>query len=300
MSCIKIKKISKFISIAANVASNTLPNITDVQKTNFSVDMNNFEKIENWTPCDDLIVQCKNSNYAVVILNTPINFSTNQQFVVNLWNQAKVRVTVNGGTQRWFQWLKINGQEFQEILIPDIITGDMDSLPNHVLNYFQKSGTKVIVTPDQDETDYIKALRELNIYCNTENLGIDIVYVMVDTCGRFDQMMANINTLFKTKYIFQSVKIFQIASSSLTWLLPKGYNAISIPINLRKNQEWCSLIPIGAPCNVISTGLKWNLNNTKLEFGTLVSTSNTYDGSAVVTIQTDGPVIWSMSIATMI
>ncbi|KAJ8928337.1 hypothetical protein NQ314_019113 [Rhamnusium bicolor] len=202
---------------------------TQTVNTTSEVEMNNIQKVENWTPCEDLIVQYKNSNYAVVILNTPISFSFNQQFVLNLWNQ-----------------------------------GDMDSLPKDVLNYFHKGSTKVIITPDQDETDYTKALKELNIYCSTQNLDIDIIYVLVDTCGRFDQIMANVNTLFKSKHIFESVKIFQIASSSLTWLLSRGYHSISIPVNLRKNQEWCSLLPIGAPCIVTSTGLKWNLGKQEI------------------------------------
>lgn len=83
---------------------------------------------------------------------------------------------------------------------------------------------------------------------------------MAETVGRFDQIMANINTLFKARNIAPGLQIYQLASDSMTWLLDQGSHEIAIPAVLREHQEWCALIPVGNPCQITTTGLKWNLS----------------------------------------
>lgn len=50
-----------------------------------------------------------------------------------------------------------------------------------------------------------------------------------------------------------------MASDSITWLLKPGKHSISIPLRLRDGMNWCSLIPLGGPATVTTTGLYYNM-----------------------------------------
>lgn len=61
------------------------------------------------------------------------------------------------------------------------------------------------------------------------------------------------------------------------------------------HSKWCSLIPIGNPCTVTTTGLKWNLTNDKLEFGGIISSSNEFNFSEkLVTVVPNNTLLWSL------
>lgn len=88
--------------------------------------------------------------YAVLILNQPIRRS--RASMLSLWQNAYLRITVDGGTNWWFKF----SQE-ESCLLPDFITGDLDSVDECVLEYYKKKGVPVVVTPDQNKTDFTKA-----------------------------------------------------------------------------------------------------------------------------------------------
>lgn len=185
-----------------------------------------------------------------------------------------------------------------KIKSPNLITGDMDSCLPESLKYFNK--TQVINTPDQDDTDFTKALKVLDSFVH--DLNISYVVVICETSGRFDQILANINTLFTNNQKPNEIArpVYILTSNSVTWLLPPTSNQdemheIYIPECVKN--LWCSLIPIANSAIVTTKGLKWNLDKDKMEFGGIVSTSNTYDSkSDVVQVWTDSPLIWSMGI----
>ncbi|XP_046391693.1 thiamin pyrophosphokinase 1 isoform X2 [Ischnura elegans] len=237
-----------------------------------------------------------NSKCAVVVLNCPITVEKDVMF--SLWRKACVKVLVDGGANQWYNFLGAHGiSSNDKTYVPDFITGDFDSVCEDVLNHFKALGANAIHTPDQNETDFTKALRFLGESCKEKISKVEAVISVCDTSGRFDQIMANINTLFKA-YSLLDCPVYLLSGESLTWLLRPGRHKLEILPSPEDDQckKWCSLIPIGCCCTkVTTTGLKWNLDSQALEFGELVSTSNTYaPDENIVCVDSNGPLVWSM------
>ena len=97
--------------------------------------------------------------------------------VLSIFLLASVRVTVDGGANRWFHFL-----QGTDCIAPELITGDMDSVQQSVFTYFTSKGAEVIPTPDQNETDFTKALRHIQRYITSKNLQVlEYVSLLSDT-----------------------------------------------------------------------------------------------------------------------
>lgn len=230
--------------------------------------------------------------YALVILNQRI-----PSFTPLLWEHAKLRLCADGGANRLYDempqlFLHQDPAQIRNRYKPDVIKGDMDSIRTEVHDFYINLGTKVIdESQDQDTTDLHKCIAFIQDYTSNTDKPNLCILVAGALGGRFDHEMGNINVLCR----FSDTRIVLLSEDCLIQLLPRSHHH-EIHILPSVEGPHCGLIPIGMPsASTTTTGLQWDLNNTEMKFGGLLSTSNIVREEKI-TVQSDTDLLWTISI----
>ena len=140
----------------------------------------------------------RKSRVSLIILNTPP--SEEKLNVFNkLWSISNIKVCADGGANRLYYQLS-NGYK----LIPDYITGDLDSIDEEVRDFYASKRVNIIKVECQDSTDLEKALNRVKKIEEESNFPFDTVYIYGAFGGRFDHEMGNINCLYKYAGYFKN------------------------------------------------------------------------------------------------
>jgi thiamine pyrophosphokinase len=191
-----------------------------------------------------------------------------------------------------------------QLQFPDAVVGDLDSLKDDVLEFFSYAGhTEIVRVPEQDSTDFTKALRWLKNQ-STGNLGdsVDVV-ALGGLGGRVDQGFSVIHHLFKavSDRDLLNGSIYLLSEQSLSFVLERGCNLVHgvSPTRTSMFQESIGIIPILGPATISTKGLEWDVKDWKTEIGGQISTSN-HIKADVVEVQASDRVLFTIELADVL
>ncbi|KAG0476876.1 hypothetical protein HPP92_013717 [Vanilla planifolia] len=232
------------------------------------------------------------SVHALVVLNQRL-----PSFTPLLWQRAKLRLCADGGANRLFDELpemfpEEDPAEVRSRYKPDVIKGDMDSIRPDVKDYYSDLGVQLLdESHDQETTDLHKCIAYVCDFppiLDKSNLRVLVVGALG---GRFDHEIGNINVLYR----FSSMRIILLSDDCLIYLLPKTH-AHEIHIQPSVEGPHCGLIPVGSPsASTTTAGLQWDLTETGMQFGGLVSTSNIVR-KEIITVRSDADLLWTINV----
>ena len=153
---------------------------------------------------------------------------------------------------------------------PDIVIGDLDSLPEAVREEWETAGTRIVTHPaEKDETD----LELVLLYAVLHYDGPILVFGAMG--GRLDQMISNVLLLAHPALAGQEVLLVELFQKA--WLITTE-TEIQGEVG-----DLVSLIPLNEAVEIgRTTGLKWQLEKESLQFGLARGISNVMTESRAV------------------
>jgi thiamine pyrophosphokinase len=183
-------------------------------------------------------------------------------------------------------WCDMDYTLIFSIQFPNAIVGDLDSLRDDVRDFFKDAGrTEIVHVPEQDSTDFTKALRWLRTESASRSSDRMDVVALGGLGGRVDQGFSIIHHLLKAVNDRELLHgdIYLLSEQSLSFVLENGRSVIHglAPGPNKIFQENVGIIPMRGPAEITTTGLEWDVKDWKTELGGQISTSNHTKADAV-------------------
>jgi thiamine pyrophosphokinase len=183
-----------------------------------------------------------------------------------LLSQASRIIAADGGTRHLYALNRL----------PDIVIGDMDSLPDPLRHWLAAASIQPIIHPHaKDETDLELALLYARQYREP-------IWIFGALGGRLDQTLANVWLLAHPALAGHEVAL--VTEFERAWLVEKGETAVH-----GQPGDLVSLIPMGGDVVIrATTGLAWPLQAERLVFGPARGVSNVMQADIATIIVDDG------------
>ena len=168
------------------------------------------------------------------------------------------KYTVVGCTDGAFSYLLNQKFDVKELTF---VSGDFDDeiLKKQVISESENARFQVIETPDQNKTDFAKALEILL------EKGIQKVDVFGGSGGEMDHFLGNLTVAFTFK---NQLEITFYDDYSTYFFIPKTFEISDV------KGKMISLYPFPSAEKIITKGLNWSLTNENLSMTSRIGTRN--------------------------
>ncbi|KAG5647410.1 hypothetical protein DXG03_000481 [Asterophora parasitica] len=207
-----------------------------------------------------------------------------------VWNASDWRSCADGGANRLYDTFS-ETPESRSAFLPDLVKGDFDSIRDDVRAYYAQQGSTIIQDKDENSTDLMKCLFELEKRERAEGTEQYDLIILGGLAGRLDQTIHTLSYLHKLRKSRE--RVFAVTDDNVGWVLDTGAHEIEIDHDLLG--QTCGLLPVGIDSTILKTsGLQWNLDKDPSSFDGMVSTSNhLVPEEPVVRIETSKPIWWT-------
>ncbi|KAK1829787.1 thiamine pyrophosphokinase 1 [Podospora conica] len=214
-------------------------------------------------------------DFALIVLNQPI--TPYLGIIRGLWKNASIHIAADGGANCLYEAAGIRNDPIFDNL--GTIIGDLDSLTPEARSYFESTPhtppTQVIHDPDQESTDFGKAIN--HIRAHHRHPPPDIVAVG-GLGGRVDQGLSQLHHLYlyQTDPRYAAGRMYLFSGESLTFLLKAGRHRIHVRDDGGDDvfAKHVGILPVREPSVITTRGLEWDVTGWETSFGGRLSTSN--------------------------